>query len=147
MRVLLSCIHIQYFTVTNHHVCLWDHLLRIKQCLVNSCEGQVPGWYHIVSLMSFDLIYIFIYINKENKGMWKKQHVVEFTHTNTHTPSSWELSCHCLPGPWPVERVSYLSFCSARGSHLNTASVVSFSQHDDGERERERETDYKRGFN
>ncbi len=55
------------------------------------------------------------------------------THTHTHTPSSWELSCHCLPGSWPVERESYLSFCSAHGSHLNTASVVSFSQHDDGE--------------
>lgn len=81
-----------------------------------------------------------------------------YIHTHRDTPSSWEPSCHCLPGPWPVERESYLSFCSARGSHLNTASVVSFSQHDDGERvregvrekrggERETEEDYKRGFN
>ena len=72
--------------------------------------------------------------------------------TDTHTPSSWELSSHCLLGPWSEERESYLSFCSARGSRLNTASVVPFSQHDAGEREeaegeRETEADYKRGFN
>lgn len=75
------------------------------------------------------------------------------TNKNTNTPSSWRL-CHCLPGPSPAGTESYLSFCSGRRSCLNTASVVSFSQHDDGERvragveeERETEADYKRGFN
>lgn len=88
----------------------------------------------------------FLIVNIHNFSLSSKHkcpqiHVIVFSQkqesfSEKHTPSSWEFSSHCPWGLWSVWRVSYLS-SSVPGSHLHTASAVSFSQPDDGERVRE----------